>query len=689
MSPESSSQEFLPSSSALVVSEYFKDSRHLSIGDNGNFSTIHGDQHNAYYLNTITEARMVKKKMFIVATEEEEAEFEEFPQIKRGEFLAERNIYRRHEWIYDRARQKCVGCERTLIAGDVRRIGGVASKCMVMEYSGQGAGEVSMGRLNAVSSLTEKPSCGRRIFENLVELGGLGGMLVLDKVLKRSQTSRERATSGNQSVEYPDARTYWWYVLDISAWRLADDMADLVPVAHLKDRVGEMGQNYLGALEIQMGCCMDCSLWMDTSRGVFCRGPEGPYWGGAGGFGFEDFPLDTELVKEDVLIRYLGSTNQDRVVVYGLSWAWRAGGSQLEVDQPTVISTLTDTILAVGPSGVWTENWRSCLGKREELLDGTTRFTLEHNGRHPELEFSWSEAKCDWLAQAPSVFHAHGIPLEDNMSKYELVLPKRLAGTISESEVKRQRREECPTIYLFIPLPTSTFWSFDSDGQNPIAADLCHYLGLPISLSLECWEFSWPAMVDKTLQAYQIARGFDPNTTEFAQHNQYHIYEIANQPLSSRFEKIEDLEESKDSEEHEDSGKPTETPIHSVHLEEPADMFLSGEIQPKDLPANTTTQGHTLQKSARYTSNYPHSNSTTPFSASTDFPCAVLQDPKSASPSAKTSSRAHLGGEKSFDSLRLSFRLTARIHRFDTPTSTNCKQATSYPQVKTTLVVLD
>ncbi|KAL0565925.1 hypothetical protein V5O48_016094 [Marasmius crinis-equi] len=264
-------------------------------------------------------------------------------------------------------------------------------------------------------------------------------------------------------------------------------------------------------------------------------------------------------------------------------------------------------------------------------------FTLGCNGRSLKLEFDWVEPMDGWLAQALSIFHAHGIPLEGDMHEYKLVCPEKLTGTLSNSYAKRRRREDSPTIYLFIPpLSTTTFWSCDPNGQNPITTDLCHHLGLPISLSLECWEISWGTESYEELQAYQIARGFDPNTTEFARHNRYRIYEITNQPLPSRFEEIEDLEEwqSEDSGASEDSGE------ESVESEESEDF---------DLAASTTTQGHALQNGVKYPSNYPHSNPTTPFSASIDFAhvdtaeidCTLPRDPKSVSPLAETSSRAH------------------------------------------------
>ncbi|KAL0564293.1 hypothetical protein V5O48_017758 [Marasmius crinis-equi] len=304
----------------------------------------------------------------------------------------------------------------------------------------------------------------------------------------------------------------------------------------------------------QMGCCWG-ELWMDTSRGVFCRGPRGPWWEGSR-LELNNLPLDAEIIKEDVLARYLASRKLDREVVEWLSWDYdRRDVSQVKVDRPTVISTLDDTILAIR-NGVWNDSW-DCLGERTELPNGTTRralrnceFTLKCNQRYLalELEFDWEEARRDWLAQALSVFHTHGIPLEGDMSTYKLVLPRLLKGTISLSKAKRRRRRKYSPIYLFVlPLSASTFWSFNQDGQTPIPADLCRYLGLPPSLSLTCWEHSCPTSTYKTLQVYQVARNLDPTTTDFAQHRRNHIYEVVKTSLSSRFEEIDNLATTEDS----------------------------------------------------------------------------------------------------------------------------------------------
>ncbi|KAL0581202.1 hypothetical protein V5O48_000790 [Marasmius crinis-equi] len=115
-----------------------------------------------------------------------------------------------------------------------------------------------------------------------------------------------------------------------------------------------------------------------------------------------------------------------------------------------------------------------------------------------------------------------------------------MAGRISESKARQWRRKQLPPIYLFVsPISVFTFWSFAPDGQIPISNNLSHYLGLPVRLSLRFSEISWDTSIYQRLRDYQVARGFDPTTTNFAQHAGYHLYDIVEEPLPSHFGKIE------------------------------------------------------------------------------------------------------------------------------------------------------
>ncbi|KAF9255156.1 hypothetical protein L218DRAFT_950984 [Marasmius fiardii PR-910] len=67
----------------------------------------------------------------------------------------------------------------------------------------------------------------------------------------------------------------------------------------------------------------------------------------------------------------------------------------------------------------------------------------------------------------------------------------------------------------------------------------CKYLGLPFKLSLQVFyqQCTWPTEVYKILHDYQIARGFDPQTTDFARFMGYQPWEVV--PLETRFQELD------------------------------------------------------------------------------------------------------------------------------------------------------
>ncbi|KAF9261522.1 hypothetical protein L218DRAFT_838262, partial [Marasmius fiardii PR-910] len=72
------------------------------------------------------------------------------------------------------------------------------------------------------------------------------------------------------------------------------------------------------------------------------------------------------------------------------------------------------------------------------------------------------------------------------------------------------------------------FWSHDPTGRNPLSLDMCNYLGLPFKLSLNVYyiQDTWPTKIYKVLHDYQVSRGFDPQTTDFAQFMGYSTWEV-------------------------------------------------------------------------------------------------------------------------------------------------------------------
>ncbi|KAK1217882.1 hypothetical protein PQX77_019451 [Marasmius sp. AFHP31] len=315
---------------------------------------------------------------------------------------------------------------------------------------------------------------------------------------------------------------------------------ELVPVAHLKGKIGLLGQMYLFGLGRQLGCKSNGELWMDIGRGVICRGPPESdldlhIWD----LGIKNLPLTMELIQGDVLLRFLASFKSkevDRAVVVGVSYSG-TGAWQLErVSRPTVISTLTDSPIALADNA-W-KSYNDSLSGRNVLENRLTRFTPADR-IHLRSGGDWDIRKA-WMAQALNVFHAHGITLEDDLSIYELTYPTtRLKGHLSNSKAKQRSRQQ---IYLFVrPHPpdlddkrcyTSSLhhWSFDEEGHSPLPHGVCHDFGLPIKLRFinEYNTSRWFTDHYKLVHQYQHLRGFDPTTTDFARHLGYQdIFQIA------------------------------------------------------------------------------------------------------------------------------------------------------------------
>ncbi|EEB91235.1 hypothetical protein MPER_10439 [Moniliophthora perniciosa FA553] len=81
-----------------------------------------------------------------------------------------------------------------------------------------------------------------------------------------------------------------------------------------------------------------------------------------------------------------------------------------------------------------------------------------------------------------------------------------------------------------------TFWSFDENGTSEISETECKRLGLP-NINLHCVDLdlrTWPKHVYNGLHAWQVARGFDPTTADWARSRGLPILE----PAITRFEEV-------------------------------------------------------------------------------------------------------------------------------------------------------
>ncbi|KAK1234748.1 hypothetical protein PQX77_002042 [Marasmius sp. AFHP31] len=489
-----------------MLSGFFYKARNTHI-NGGNYNHVQGDQYNNYNYTTIVQAR-----------EEELTEFDEYYRVKRGALLKLKDVgcstYPRRWDDGDRERweEGKPRVDRTICTARVLEQPGMVFT--VVQYSGPDA---------------------RRTFEDDF------------RMLSRILNSTASQIYGYTKSEIPSLILY----------------NELIPAAHF--RVGWLGRNYLGSIARQLGCETGIfpttnELWMDCGRGAFCRGPPGPARAGWSGFRIGDIPLEADFLQadflqEDVLLRFLASL-KSKEVDHDIIWQLNPGGlchswpPPPRVSQPTVTSTLTNTPIAVA-NNTWGSRHGN-LSDVKSLENGLTRFTLTHPPR-----YIWLQLNCNadevWMSQAWSIFGARGISLEDDLSVYKLVSPAARLESINipgaeYSEAQREQQFQQP-IYLFVRQPPSDLskcktsslhhWSFHKDGRSPLSHKACCSLGLPIELDFIYYNCSYSAASDndyRCLHQYQLNRGFDPSTADFARHLGY--YNNVFQPVddSNRFE---------------------------------------------------------------------------------------------------------------------------------------------------------
>ncbi|KAK1235032.1 hypothetical protein PQX77_001754 [Marasmius sp. AFHP31] len=380
----------------------------------------------------------------------------------------------------------------------------------------------------------------------------------------------------------------------------------LLPISHFERSLGRLGGIYVYNLCSKL-CCSERELWVDFAQGVICEGPEGPM----SDIGWMDedleaekLPLTAEMLQEDVFVRFLASLKSkeaDRAFLWAM---WYDGdgydddeGVPESFDQPTIFSTLTKTPIAVA-NYVWTnlQGFR----ERKALENGLTRFRLKGDGSRLELWLN-GDAGDTWLSQSSNIFQSCGISLDDDLSVYNVVYREAmLDGHLDESPPKSQRRRQQP-IYLFICPPPPDFfigktsrlhfWSFHKHGQHRLSPESCLDYGLPIGLQLQDPNMqSWKNKYHKLIHQYQQLRGFDPTTTDFAQHLGYDAYIF--QPIhhSDRFMEV-DQEDS-------DSLDESVTSDSSECLSDTMDQQLA-----EDPTSMTSNQDQTTSRGGRPTIN--------------------------------------------------------------------------------------
>ncbi|KAG7091714.1 hypothetical protein E1B28_008115 [Marasmius oreades] len=432
--------------------------------------------------------------------------YDEFKQIKIGDVYIVRDIHHDEfpRWKYDRIRLRQDPARPNAVRTiSVAEIDGKQGRFTVLSYTGSGAAEVWEEDF-------------RHVFRGR------------------------------------DAKNIQLFGINRSIFPMLLFHNELLPLSHTWDQLHVLGQAYFHSLAESLGCHRS-ELWIDYKQGALIRGVEGPNcslnsWIFSG---VKTSSSSVELLQADVLWRYLSRValecEFDGDVIYLFEIHPRKYDHCVDFNpnQPIIFSTSEGSTIAVG-SAVWLCS-RNCLGSRAVMANGKTRFTLVNDSDDSILFLNTStlDSVNAWLSQASSVFHALGTSLDQDLSKYKTIVPDiRLIGSIDDSEVARARRSATSfPIYFFVPpshLPAHHFWSHDEHGRTRISSKECKYLGLPTKLRMNVHspdQFSWPTKTYKDLHRWQVLRGFDPITTEFAKHLGHLTFEVLHRK-SSPFEEV-------------------------------------------------------------------------------------------------------------------------------------------------------
>ncbi|EEB91848.1 hypothetical protein MPER_09729, partial [Moniliophthora perniciosa FA553] len=248
--------------------------------------------------------------------------------------------------------------------------------------------------------------------------------------------------------------------------------------------------------------------------------------------------------------------------------------SELRFD--TVYSPLLEPVARWPPEapGLW-KRWNvHGLGEETRADGGLTRFKLEDQGRPGNGQksqdiwiktrgaslvalFVWVPFQKGWLSQSSHVFDF--LKTTGHQENFFVVDPPwrlELRSTRPEYLAFSDAVEETQPIYLFLyPLPNTIleliswkgghthFWSFEEDGQSRIPEKEWKRWGIPIltpTTQYGTFMFSWPTHIYTALRKWQIARGFDPSTADWAREFGYPEFEIIGAKKDDRFEEIPD-----------------------------------------------------------------------------------------------------------------------------------------------------
>ncbi|KAK1217990.1 hypothetical protein PQX77_019341 [Marasmius sp. AFHP31] len=284
------------------MSTYFPDSRNFCI-NGGNFSHVGGDQHIHYN-------QIVQQK------EKERTKYDDFRNVRQGDFCRLKDIginrYRRcscmlgsHQCWYCKLLEKWK-VDRTICLAEVD--GSPGKVYTAVSYSGPDA---------------------RKAFE------------------ADFQTYSQVLSSQVAQIYAIDIGT----VPSILLWN------ELVPLAHFEEHLSSFIRSYLLILFWQWKCKGE-EVWIDSARGIICRGPAGPDsriqgWSRDDNMGLGNLPSTVDFLQEDAVLRFFASRKSrevDGMFIRGMGAKSSYPDYVPESDNlntAKVISTLSDTPIAI------------------------------------------------------------------------------------------------------------------------------------------------------------------------------------------------------------------------------------------------------------------------------------------------------------------------------------------------------
>ncbi|KAI3609777.1 hypothetical protein WG66_007523 [Moniliophthora roreri] len=298
-------------------------------------------------------------------------------------------------------------------------------------------------------------------------------------------------------------------------------------------------------------------------------------------------PPAIEMLNEDVFVRYLlqqGGSDYGVVEAVLCSSDWEYGFPEEFIEEELRFDTIysgsgrpfarfpsdfiASQVTEVYPS---TENYgydSNPLTTEEEptasfelhanhtVLNGFTLKPSSSRAQHDgqDIEIIWNVSLYEgkrtdaWLAQAPRLQRALRLhSTESNVQEQYILCPKfSLRGSLKEPQSRfLSQEDESRSIYLFVSCLSlehievlsdispwlNDYWSFDSAGESEVPEYLRNLLGLP-ELELEVDVRFGSLCVHDAIRRWQVARGCNPDTADFAEKLGYPELELVDDAAS-------------------------------------------------------------------------------------------------------------------------------------------------------------